>query len=71
MFTAVQQILQIGTFSICGCRVRSPLFRRVVVKLSSIVIELAPHGLSNPDDHKRRATNSSIGRNHAVIPDAF
>jgi hypothetical protein len=36
--------------------VRSPLFRRVVVKLSSVVVELAPHRLSDPDDHKNRAT---------------
>src|SRR5918998_3051320 len=57
MFTAVQQILQIGTFSICSCRVRSPLFRCVVVKLSSVVVELARHRLSDPDDHKKRATN--------------
>src|SRR5215203_6860416 len=61
MFTAVQQTLQIGIFSICSCRVRSLMFRRVVVKLSSTVVELATHGLSDPDDHKMRATNEQHG----------
>jgi hypothetical protein len=43
--------------SSCSCRVRSPLFSRVIVKLSSIVVGLAPHGLSDPDGHNKQATN--------------
>src|SRR5215207_4704788 len=38
MFAAVQEVLHIGAFSFYGCRVRSPMFRRVVLKLSSIVV---------------------------------
>jgi hypothetical protein len=43
MFAFVQEVLHIGAFSFYGCRVRSPLFRRVVVRLSSIVVGFAPH----------------------------
>jgi hypothetical protein len=44
MFAVVQEILHIGAFSFYGCRVRSPLFRRVVVKRSSIVVGLRRTG---------------------------
>ena len=40
MFAAVQKSLQIDAFTFYDCRVCSPLFRRVVVKLSSIVVGL-------------------------------
>jgi hypothetical protein len=43
MFAFVQEVLHIGAFSFYGCRVRSPLFRRVVVRLSSIVVGFASH----------------------------
>src|ERR687897_403334 len=36
MFAVVQEILPISLFLFCCCPVRSPLFRGVVVKLSSI-----------------------------------
>jgi hypothetical protein len=35
MFFSVQRTLQISLFRFCCCPVRSPLFRGVVVKLSS------------------------------------
>jgi hypothetical protein len=43
MFAFVQEVLHIGAFSFYGCRVRSLLFRRIVVRLSSIVVGFAPH----------------------------
>jgi hypothetical protein len=67
MFTAVQESLQIGAFSFYGCRVCSSVFRRFVVKLSSIVGRLAPHGLSDSDDHNTQAT-SSIREGYATTP---
>ena len=39
LFSAGQKRLQLGIFSLYVCRVRSPLFRHVVVKLSSTVVE--------------------------------
>ena len=55
MFAVVQEVLHIVAFSFYSCRVCSPLFRRVVVKLSSIVVGLAPHGLTGADEQDTRA----------------
>jgi hypothetical protein len=67
-FAVVQEILQIDVFSFYGCCVRSPLLTGVVVKLSSIVVGLAPHGLSDRYDHNTGREQAALERVMPLFP---